>query len=64
MKDPNAPKVPIIEHPDVRRMLMWMKSVTEGIRSLLYYAGYCEDRVKSSEDRGRGCQVSRLSRTY
>ena len=45
MKDPTAPKVPIIQHPDVRRMLMWMKSVTEGIRALLYYAGYCEDRV-------------------
>ncbi len=38
MKDPSAPKVPIIQHPDVRRMLMWMKCVTEGIRSLLYYA--------------------------
>ncbi len=45
MKDPRAPKVPIIQHPDVRRMLMWMKSVTEGIRALLYYAGYCQDRV-------------------
>lgn len=54
MKDPSAPKVPIIEHPDVRRMLMWMKSVTEGIRALLYFAGYCEDRVlvaKSEEDK-------------
>jgi len=52
-KDPNAPKVPIIEHPDVRRMLMWMKCVTEGVRALLYYAGYCDDRVraaKSDED--------------
>ncbi|MEJ2717405.1 MAG: acyl-CoA dehydrogenase family protein, partial [Deltaproteobacteria bacterium] len=46
MRDPDAPKIPIIQHPDVRRMLMWMKSVTEGIRALLYYAGYCEDRVK------------------
>lgn len=45
MKDAHAPKVPIINHPDVRRMLMWMKSVTEGIRALLYYTGYCEDRV-------------------
>ncbi|HMK34324.1 MAG TPA: acyl-CoA dehydrogenase [Desulfomonilaceae bacterium] len=45
MKDPNAVKVPIIQHPDVRRMLMWMKSVTEGIRALLYYAHYCEDRM-------------------
>ncbi|MBI5568834.1 MAG: acyl-CoA dehydrogenase [Desulfomonile tiedjei] len=45
MKDAKAPKVPIIQHPDVRRMLMWMKTVTEGIRSLIYYAGYCQDRV-------------------
>jgi len=46
MRDPYAPKVPIIQHPDIRRMLMWMKSVTEGMRALLYYAGYCEDRIK------------------
>lgn len=49
MRDPLAPKVPIIQHPDVRRMLMWMKSMTEGIRGLLYYAGYCEDRVKTAK---------------
>jgi alkylation response protein AidB-like acyl-CoA dehydrogenase len=48
MKDPTAPKVNIIQHPDVRRMLMWMKCVTEGIRSLLYYTGYCDDRVRSA----------------
>jgi alkylation response protein AidB-like acyl-CoA dehydrogenase len=34
MKDPNAPRVPIIEHPDVRRMLLDMKSRVEGIRLL------------------------------
>jgi alkylation response protein AidB-like acyl-CoA dehydrogenase len=50
MKDPKAPKVPIIQHPDIRRMLMWMKSVTEGIRALLYYAGYCQDRVEIAKD--------------
>ncbi len=48
MRDANAPKVAIIQHPDVRRMLMWMKSVTEGMRALLYYAGYCEDRIQAS----------------
>jgi len=48
LKDPDAPKVRIIDHPDIRRMLMWMKSVTEGMRALLYYAGYCEDRVHSA----------------
>lgn len=50
LKDPDAPKVRIIEHPDVRRMLMWMKSVTEGIRALLYYSGYCEDRVQTASN--------------
>ncbi len=43
-KDAEAPKVPIIEHPDIRRTLMWMKSVTEGMRGLLYYLAYCADR--------------------
>ncbi len=50
MKDPAAPKVAIIKHPDIRRMLMWMKCVTEGMRALLYFAGYCEDRVHSAKD--------------
>ena len=45
MRDPSAPKIAIIDHPDVRRMLLWMKSVTEGSRGLLYFAGYCHDRV-------------------
>jgi alkylation response protein AidB-like acyl-CoA dehydrogenase len=34
-KDPNAPKVPIVEHGDVRRMLLDMKSRVEGIRALV-----------------------------
>jgi len=34
-KDANA--VPIIQHPDVRRMLITMKAYVEGMRSLLYY---------------------------
>lgn len=28
--------VPIIDHPDVRRMLLWMKAMVEGMRSLIY----------------------------
>ena len=50
MKDPTAPKIPIINHPDVRRMLMFMKSVSEGLRALHYYVGFCEDMVRSAED--------------
>lgn len=49
LKDPDAPRIPIIEHPDVRRMLMFMKSSTEGMRAMLYMAAYCLDRVRIAE---------------
>jgi len=45
-----APSVAIIEHPDVRRMLLTMKAYVEGMRSLLYYLGLCDDRIEVSED--------------
>jgi len=34
-KDPTAPKVPIIQHPNVRRSLLDMKARVEGIRALI-----------------------------
>jgi hypothetical protein len=43
MGDKNAPAVPIIQHPDVRRMLLKMKSVTEGIRALALFCYFCMD---------------------
>jgi alkylation response protein AidB-like acyl-CoA dehydrogenase len=42
-KDPSAPQVPIIRHPDVRRMLLEMKAYVEGMRSFVYYVGRCLD---------------------
>ena len=44
--DYDAPAVAIIEHPDVRRMLISMKAYVDGTRSLLYYCGdaYRSDR--------------------
>ncbi len=50
MKDPNAPRVPIIEHPDVRRMLMLMKAYTEGMRALLLKTVYFVDLMEVLED--------------
>ncbi|SFM51048.1 acyl-CoA dehydrogenase [Thermodesulforhabdus norvegica] len=50
MKDPAAPRVPIIQHPDVRRMLMFMKSGTEGLRALMYLAAYCIDRAEVAQN--------------
>lgn len=49
MIDHSAPSVPIIQHPDVRRMLITMKAYVEGMRSLLYYTGYLSD-MKSTAD--------------
>jgi len=43
--NPEAPRVPIIEHPDVRRMLLWMKSHTEGMRAFLYFSAFCMDKA-------------------
>jgi alkylation response protein AidB-like acyl-CoA dehydrogenase len=34
-KDPTAPRAAIIEHPDVRRMLLELKATVEGIRALV-----------------------------
>ena len=33
-KDPNAPRVPILEHSDIRRLLLEMKAKVEGSRAL------------------------------
>jgi alkylation response protein AidB-like acyl-CoA dehydrogenase len=41
---PDATPVAIIEHPDVRRMLLRMRALTEGARALLYYTAGLVDR--------------------
>lgn len=41
--------VTIINHPDVRRQLLTMKSYVEGMRSLIYYGGLCHDRIAIAE---------------
>jgi 3-(methylthio)propanoyl-CoA dehydrogenase len=41
--------VAIVEHPDVRRMLMRMKALTQGARSLAYYAAGQVDRASLSD---------------
>ena len=41
---PDKSPVAIIEHPDVRRMVVRMKALTEGCRALLYYCAGQVDR--------------------
>ncbi len=45
-KDPTAPRVPILEHPDVRRMLLEMKAHIEGIRALIIKLAMHTDKAK------------------
>jgi alkylation response protein AidB-like acyl-CoA dehydrogenase len=46
MKDPNAKQCPIIQHPDIRRMLLKMKSITDAIKALALYCYYSMDRLR------------------
>jgi hypothetical protein len=50
MKNPEAPRIAIIEHPDIRRMLLMMKSFTEGMRALIYTTSFFADLSECSED--------------
>ena len=42
--DPEAPRVPIIDHPNVRRLLMQQKAHVEGMRALVQYAAWSQDQ--------------------
>jgi alkylation response protein AidB-like acyl-CoA dehydrogenase len=44
--DKTAPRVTIINHPDVRRMLMLQKSYAEGLRALVLYTASLQDAVQ------------------
>jgi alkylation response protein AidB-like acyl-CoA dehydrogenase len=35
--------IPIIDHPDVRRMLLWMKGTVDGMRSMIYTGAFWSD---------------------
>ncbi len=48
-KDRSAKPVAIINHPDVRRMLMWMKAHVDGLRSFTYFVAHCFDIAQSSD---------------
>ncbi|MEZ5174836.1 MAG: acyl-CoA dehydrogenase [Acidimicrobiia bacterium] len=44
--DKTAPRVPIIRHPDVRRMLMLQKAYAEGLRALWMYTAWTLDKMQ------------------
>jgi butyryl-CoA dehydrogenase len=52
-KDPTTPMVPLVEHPDVRRMLLASKSYVEGSLALNLYCGRLVDEERTGEDPAR-----------
>lgn len=63
---PSRDPVAIIEHPDVRRMLLRMKAGTQAIRALLYFASGYVDRTTLGEAGAREMVdlLTPLAKTY
>jgi alkylation response protein AidB-like acyl-CoA dehydrogenase len=53
MTDKTAPRVTIIHHPDVRRMLMLQKAYAEGMRALVLYTATLQDTLQVAGAQGR-----------
>ncbi|HEX5296349.1 MAG TPA: acyl-CoA dehydrogenase [Streptosporangiaceae bacterium] len=53
MTDKTAPRVTIIHHPDVRRMLMLQKAYAEGMRALVLYTATLQDALQVAVAEGR-----------
>ncbi len=47
--DKTAPRVTILHHPDVRRMLMKQKAYAEGLRAVYLYTAGWQDRIAGGE---------------
>ena len=62
---------PIIEHPDVRRMLMTLRATTQALRAIAYYNGAAIDRAGNESDderrhaaRGRADLLTPITKAY
>src|SRR5580704_2498014 len=53
LADKTAPRVTIIHHPDVRRMLMMQKAYAEGMRALVLYTASYQDALQVAAAQGR-----------
>ena len=59
-KDPLSPPVPIVEHPDVRRMLLAQKAIAEGSLALVLYCAHLVDVVTATQDDAQRREASLL----
>ena len=60
-RDPGLPPVPIIEHPDVRRLLLAQKVAVEGALALLLYTAALVDRTRLTDDPEEKAALKRLT---
>ncbi|NLV67742.1 MAG: acyl-CoA dehydrogenase [Spirochaetes bacterium] len=60
MLNPEAPLVTISKHPDVKRMLLWMKSHLEGQRILCYFLFKNIDITHASSDEAEKAEAQGL----
>jgi len=57
--DKTAPRVTIIHHPDVRRILMRQKAYAEGLRAVYLYTASWQDRIASGELTGNDLELAK-----
>ncbi len=63
-KNPDAPRVAIIEHSDVRRMLMEMKSKVEGMRALVVKLALHADKAMALRKKSKPSQTDEDAAVY
>ncbi|HEY6104816.1 MAG TPA: acyl-CoA dehydrogenase [Anaeromyxobacteraceae bacterium] len=59
-RDPSRPQVPIVEHADVRRMLLRQKAIVEGGLSLLVASAFQADLAGHAEEENARKRAQRL----
>ena len=59
-KEVSKPQIPIIEHADVKRMLLFQKSITEGSLALLIYCGLLSDKIAQESNAQQKLEMEAL----
>jgi len=59
--DPADRQVPIVAHPDVRRMLATMRALTDAARLVVYVTAHAVDQSRRNPDPARRAQASELA---
>jgi len=59
-KDPSSPQIPIIQHADIRRLLLAQKAAVEGGLALVLYCAYLLDLQRTTDDAAERDRVGLL----